>query len=197
MTLKHVACGLTVMTVVAAGLAGQALLTGSAAAQEQAASVSLRPQWQPGHVARYEMWGRRYRTESMEFGGQKRSVKYTIFTEGQVTWAVKSVEDDGSSVCTLTTDWLRIERRSEDGEGMMGDSRENGDNLMQGFVDTLEDSTLTFEVSPDGVIESVKGVEAINRKADNPDIMPSERDWIGMAASMATLPGSARRDRCG
>lgn len=166
-------------------------------AAAQSDTINLRPKWKPGHTAIYEIWSQRDRNESMTFNGQTRSAGYQITTTGQVTWKVLNVKADGSSTCTMTTDWLKIERKGEEGPDLVGDSRKGGDNPMAKFVKALAGESVTIEVSPDGVIDSIKGVDKITKKGDNPEAMPSENDWIAMASSMATLPGAPDKLKIG
>ena len=179
-------------SVVFGGVVMMLGLTAGASAEE--AEAALRPKWTAGQRSVYEVWSDRTRTEALVFNGRRRLVTMKIRSSGRISWRVDEVREDGSSRCTFTIDSLRIERETEGQDPVVADSEQAGGGAGAGVLGDLVTAVagvgVTVEVTPLGVVRSVTGVDAIRQRANNPEIVPSERDFRRMASELALLPAA-------
>ncbi|MEO0475185.1 MAG: hypothetical protein AAF085_04320, partial [Planctomycetota bacterium] len=68
---------------------------------QAAETTNLRPQWAAGQTATYAFWGKTTKEESAQILGQEQSETTTFVSEGEATWRVDSVNDDGTATCTM------------------------------------------------------------------------------------------------
>ena len=165
-------------------------------AQDEPARINLQPQWQTGQTSRYEVWTRRVQRRTVSAGGQQRQQEVTAVTTGEVTWRVDRVRDDGGAACEMNFDWLRITLTSDDGEPRVNDSRDaSGDNArIHNLLTALTSGPVNVSVAPDGRIEGVSGIDAIQQRVQQEAMAPSELDFIESAnglAAIAAAPAAA------
>jgi hypothetical protein len=167
-----------------------ALLGGAAAAQNEPASVNLRPNWEAGQQSQYRLEVHRQRQRTLMAGGQQREATTRTDITGQITWTVDSVQSNGAATCTLRHDWMKMVMTGPQGEQKVNDSRRGSGDIkpIQSMLSALTDNPLTVGVAPDGSIENISGGDAIRRAVANPDYAPSDRDLRSTAASVAPLP---------
>ena len=164
------------------------LIPAGLARADEPAAVQLRPAWRDGQTAHYEVWSLRQRTQEMSFGGDRQSFEITQEMTGEVSWQVDRAHDDGAADVTMTYEWLQAELTLPDGEVVVVDSRQRGEEHEQ--LRLLAGVPLEVAVEPDGTIASVRGVDAIRRAADNPDAVPSDEDFHYTASQIATIAGT-------
>ncbi|MFP4145990.1 MAG: DUF6263 family protein [Phycisphaeraceae bacterium] len=170
---------LAVLLFAAAPAAGQ-----DAAAQPP---IDLRPQWEQGQAARYEIWSQREVLTTIEVGTRTGSGREVIETTGEATWQVDEVNADGSTAATMTLDWLRL-RLVQEGNEQVVDSRRGGDSeAMQQLVEAMAGVPFEVELAPDGTVEAVRGVEAVRNQLPTEEMAPAELDFIEIASELAPL----------
>ena len=163
----------------------------STAWADDAQTYDLRPQWTVGQTARYAIWTQRTQNISMTMAGQKRDAQIVMTSEGEVTWTVDQVKADGSSVCTMTLDWLAVELAADNGNTMKNDSRKGSGDVeaFHKMLKAMAGTPLKVTVAADGTVTKVKGVNAISSRmpADLKDMVPEELDFIETASELATV----------
>jgi hypothetical protein len=166
------------------------LLAGAAWAQSEE-GVELRPSWAVGQSSTYEFWTLRERTIVVSFGGRQREAATTLASEGHTRWRVKAVDDDGSATAEMTLQWIAITATGPDGKAMTVDSRKPGGDIpaYKKLIDALVGVPLTVAVEPDGTIESIQGLQAMQRKWGADAFPLEEIDFIETATDTAVLPG--------
>jgi len=156
-----------------------------------AQTVDLRPQWTEGQTALYEFWNQRRQTTTMSLGPNQREAAMTVTTEGRTRWTVDKVNDDGSSQCTMTLEWITAEIENN-GETRVNDSRKgSGDSeTMHAFLQAMVGVPLKVSVNRDGSIESVEGVDQMKRNIDSEleSLIPEPLDFVESASELATVP---------
>ncbi|MFO7912926.1 MAG: DUF6263 family protein [Desulfotignum sp.] len=155
--------------------------------------VSLRPQWEDGQTARYTFWTRTQKDEKAAVLDREQAKKTTFVTEGQMTWTVESVNDDGSAACTLKLDKIKFTITAADQPPSVIDS-ENPDGsqpVFEELVAAMVSTPLQVKVEADGTIAGVEGIEAMKnaagQQAVEADMVPEEIDFIETASELATL----------
>ncbi len=172
-------------------------LCGAASAQE---TYDLRPQWVEGQRATYAFWTARLQTRSMTMpNGQSRQASTHYETDGEVTWVVESVRADGGATCTMTMDWITVSLTDPEGKTLNMDSRRASGDVprFQKLLKAMAGAPITVTVNPDGTIAKVSGTDAIRRKAEEPDDVPEDLDWLESATDLATVPGAPPQLRVG
>jgi hypothetical protein len=156
-----------------------------------AQTVDLRPQWTEGQTALYEFWNQRQQTTTMSLGPNQREAAMTVTTEGQTRWTVDKVNDDGSSQCTMTLEWITAEIENN-GQTQVNDSRKgSGDSeTMHAFLQAMAGVPLKVSVNADGSIESVEGVDQMKRNlgSELESLIPEPLDFVESATDLATIP---------
>ena len=162
-----------------------------AAAPKSSNEINLRPEYVVGRNAVFDIWSRRETTVEMSFQNNPPR-KSTSITEvdGQIRWNIEQVNDDGSAVCVMTIQWLRITRTDKKGK-QVNDSREaSGDNESRyKFIKALTGVALRVRCLADGSIEAVEGVDDIAARVEDEKDAPDELDWIESATELATISG--------
>ncbi len=165
-------------------------LSNPAHAQETE-SYDLRPQWEVGQTARYEVWSSRTQHATVSLAGQSRTTDLVMSSEGEITWTVDQVKADGSSVCTMTMDWLSLDYTPEDGKTLKNDSRKGSGDIepYHALLKAMTGVPIKVSVGPDGTVTKVQGVKAISSKIkpDLKDMVPDDLDFIETATDLATL----------
>ncbi|MEX0653833.1 MAG: DUF6263 family protein [Phycisphaeraceae bacterium] len=168
-----------------------------APAQDAPAAIDLRPAWQPGQTARYELWSRRERQSTMTVAGESQQAEMVMVTEGEMTWRVDDVAADGSATCTLTLDWMRMAITDDEGGQQTIDSRRDAGDIppMHQALRAMTGQPLRVNVAADGSIRSVAGHDAIRQQVEIEQLAPDERDYLRSATELAVLvaaPANAR-----
>jgi hypothetical protein len=161
-----------------------------APAQAQTRTFNLRPQFEEGRTARYSVWTVRRQDITLAIGEQRRAVSVQYEIDGEMTWKVESVNDNGSATCTMTYDWLTFTLTNSEGTAQVNDSRRSsGDTeAIHDVLSAVAGQPLEVQMNADGSVRSISGVDAIRARADDPDRMPEERDFIETASDLATVP---------
>lgn len=151
-------------------------------------SVNLRPQPVAGRVTRYWVWTQRDQAITMTAAGNRRSLSNRMEVEGECTWAIVSVRPDGGFSATMTMDWMTARLTMPDGAVHNNDSRRGrGDTEpVHQLIRAMSGVPLTCDVAADGTIQSVRGMDAMKRKASDAAI-PDELDFIESATDLAVL----------
>lgn len=153
-------------------------------------SVDLRPQWTVGQTSRYEFWNQMEQTSVAKLGDRSQTTSATIEVEGEVTWTVDKVNADGSSVCTMTLDWMKYTNTPGEGKAMTIDSRKSPSadtKVMHELLAAMAEVGLTIEIAPDGHVTKVKGLGKMKSKTSQPDFIPSELDFEETASDLAAI----------
>jgi hypothetical protein len=170
-----------------------ALLVALPGVAQDTKPTSLRPQWKVGQSATYEFWGKTQKDETAQILGQEQSETTTFVSEGNVTWRVDSLNDDGTATCTMQLTKLVFTIKAGKNDPITMDSdnpagdRPAFDNLMSAMTQT----PLTVTVAADGTITKVQGIDkmeaAAGAEAQEADIIPEELDFKETASDLATL----------
>ncbi|MEZ6193213.1 MAG: DUF6263 family protein [Phycisphaerales bacterium] len=160
------------------------------ASAQDAQTYDLRPQWEAGQTARYEIWTSRTQHSVVSLADQKRTTDMNMVSEGEVTWTVDRVKPDGSAECTMTLDWLTLDY-SANGKTLKNDSRKGSGEIesIQALLKAMAGVPLKVSVAADGTITKVDGMKTMAGKlgADQKDLVPEELDFIETASDLATL----------
>ncbi|MEM9418661.1 MAG: DUF6263 family protein [Planctomycetota bacterium] len=154
------------------------------------ATIDLGPRWVDGQTSRYEFWNQMEQTVHLKLGDQSQTSSSTIEVEGEVTWEVNKVKADGSSVCTMTLDWMSYVNTPSEGKTVSVDSRKSPSadtKAMHELLAAMAGVELTIEIAPDGHVTKVKGVDKMKRKTSQPDFVPSELDFEETASDLAAI----------
>ena len=181
----------TVSLVLASGVGWASHCPAAPASDEEAAdqSVDLRPRFVQGRTARYSFWGQRNRNLTMSLGETSKTVSVHRVAEGEVTWRVEDVADDGSATCVMTLDWITVKVTAPDGQEIFNDSREaDGDNeTVQKQMEAMVGAPVRVTVAADGSVTGVTGVDAIRQQAPE-GAAPEDLDFMETASELATIP---------
>jgi hypothetical protein len=166
------------------------MLTTTVPAVAQTRTFDLRPQFEEGRTARYSVWTVRRQDITLAIGDQRRAVSIQYEVDGEMTWKVDSVNDDGSATCTMTYDWLTFTLTNSEGTKQVNDSRRSsGDSeAIHDVITSVAGQPLQVQMNADGSARSISGVDAVRARADDPDRMPEERDFLETASDLATVP---------
>jgi len=170
-----------------------------AVAAEPPETFSLRPAFERGQTARFEIATTRSIQTRMSFGDREHEANVTIELRAEIAWEVVRVNRDGGARCRMEADWLTATIRTAEGPPQRVDTRKGpGDNAaLHRRLKAMTDTPLTVEVDPDGAIASVSGVERIHRRAGDMPDMPEEIDFIETASELATLWDAPAQARAG
>ena len=161
------------------------------AALGQDPSANLRPQWVVGQTARYQFWTESKKEETAELQGQSQTGTTTYTNEGEVVWRVEQVGDDGSAVCTMSLETMKVTIAPPEGEALAVDSANPTGEIpvFDTLLAAMVQNPLTVYVKPDGSVDRVEGVDAMKQAAgeDAADSVPDEIDFIETASELATL----------
>ncbi len=167
------------------------LLAPTAVLAEPPETYNLRPDWTPGQTARYEVWSSRTQQATVTVAGESRATQFTLTSEGEMTWAVQKVKPDGSSVCTMTFDWIKVVFVGDDGKKLVSDSRKGSGDIesFHGLIKAMAGTAIKVTVATDGTVTAVDGVGAIRNKikSDLKEMVPEDLDFIEAASDLATL----------
>lgn len=170
-----------------------ALFVGAPAVAQDAGPTDLRPRWAKEQSATYAFWGKTQKDETAQILGQQQSETTTFLSEGEVTWRVDGVNEDGSAVCTMQLTKIKFTIKAGENEPITFDSENlNGkrpafDSLMSAMTQT----PLKITVAADGSIDKVEGIDelvtAAGDEAVEADLVPEELDFKETASELATL----------
>lgn len=189
--LKKLAATLLLLTVLLAMVTvAMATPNDSGGVVDQITAVDLRPQWVAGQTARYEFWNQMQQTADVKLADQSQTTSNTIEVEGEVTWTVEKVNADGSSVNTMTLDWMRYVNTPSQGEAMTVDSRKSPSadtKPMHELLSAMAGVELRIDVAADGHVTQVKGLNKMKAKTSQPDFIPSALDFEETASDLASI----------
>ncbi len=154
--------------------------------------MNLRPKFVEGQTSRYSIWSKRTTDVTMNFGSQSDEARRVIENEGEVTWEVGRVRSDGSATCMMTIDWLTVAITPPGGgEAQLSDSRKRtGPNeSLQNMLRAITGVPLSVEVSVDGTMTKLRGVDKMQKQLGKDGQVPSEQQFLETAATLATLAG--------
>lgn len=162
-------------------------------APEAPAVIDLRPRWTAGQTARYEFWNLIEQTVDVKLGERTQSQSTTTEITGEITWTVEKVADDGTSDCTMQLDWMLFDVTSTargKSDTQVIDSRKSPSaetKPMHDLISAMASIPVKIKVAADGHILEVDGLDAMKKKTDNPDSVPSELDFIETASDLASI----------
>lgn len=168
------------------------LSVATSAPAQTSPQVNLRPGWKAGHTSRYHFTTTRVQNMTMSAGGETRSAGTSLTSEGELVWQVDRANADGSYACGMTLSWMTAELTDPEGKVQRNDSRRASGDVppIQDLLKAMTGVKLTVTVAPDGRITKVDNVDAMRRRAQNPDMVPEELDFIESATDLATLVGA-------
>jgi len=154
--------------------------------------IDLTPRFVEGRAATYEVWTLRETNNRFEGRGQETQASTTMEVTGRMTWTVQRVRSDGSAVCVMVYDWLAVDVTGPGGQTQTCDSRKSKGDIppLQAVLAALTNKELTCQVAADGVVESIKGVDAIKNAVGDQGQVPKELDFIEAASDLAVLPAA-------
>ncbi|MBB6429808.1 hypothetical protein [Algisphaera agarilytica] len=159
-------------------------------ADAEPATIDLGPRWVDGQTSRYEFWNQMEQTVHIKLGDQSQTSSSTIEVDGEVTWTVDKVNADGSSVCTMTLEWMKYVNTPSEGKAISVDSRKSASaetKAMHELLSAMAGVGLTIEIAPDGSVTKANGVDKMKRKTSQPDFIPSELDFEETASDLASI----------
>jgi len=163
---------------------------------DQAQAFDLRPHGEPGRTTRYEVWSQRTQTATVSLAGNSRTSRFTMTSDGEVTWEIDKVKPDGSMACTMTIDWLTLNFTDDDGKTHKNDSRKSKGDIetFHALVKALAGVPIRVAVAPDGTATKVDGVKAVaaKLKAELKDLVPDDLDFLESASDLANLTGAPK-----
>jgi hypothetical protein len=168
-----------------------ALPLASADAQE-AQSFDLRPMWQEGQTARYQVVTSRLNTielSGLPGGAKKRQTAMRISAEA--TWQVLEVDPDGGGICRMTVEKMQMELTGPEGQ-KLSTSQQGGDKELQAvqkLIKALTDKPVELVIDSNGQIDQVRGFQAVQRAAGPAGEQLEERDFREMAGELAVVIG--------
>jgi Family of unknown function (DUF6263) len=158
---------------------------------EESQPFDLRPHGEPGRVTRYEVWSQRTQTATVSLAGNSRTTRFTMTSDGEVTWKIDKVRPDGSMTCTMTLDWLTLNYTDDDGKKHENDSRKSKGAIepFHALIKAMSNVPIKVTVAPDGTVTGVNGVKAIasKLKSDFKEMVPDDLDFVETASDLATL----------
>ena len=161
----------------------------TAYSQQVLSTVDLRPHFTQGRTTRYHVWTQRQQTQSVTLGSRSQEFETSFEIEGEVTWTVKQVRQDGSALCLMKTDWLTATITGPEGESQRCDSRKaNGrPEPLHSLLRALAGVPIQIEVANDGSIINATGIDQVKRKAPKDIDIPDATDFMESANDLATL----------
>lgn len=189
---------LRVLPLVVACLTLASLLPIPSFGQEEP-TTNLQPRWEAGREATFDFWSHRELGITMRFGDQTQQAQNSMETEGRMLWRVERVHPGGGATCTMTLQWMTLVITGDEGQVQRQDSRQSqGDHpLLQNVLQALAGAPLTVEIAPDGTVTSLTGVDAMRRRAQEPELVPDELNFIESAFELIALPGAPAEARPG
>lgn len=179
--------------ILTVALAANAVSSQAQDAEAPAAAIDLRPKWDEGQSARYEFWNLIEQSIDIELGKNKQTQSTTTEITGEVSWDVDRVAEDGTADCTMRLDWMLFEITTSAGgqsETQVVDSRKSASpdtEVMHDLIKTMAAVPVKVKVAPDGHILEVEGMDAMKKKTDTPDAVPSELNFMETASDLASI----------
>ncbi len=161
-----------------------------AAAQEVGREVPLGPAFTEGQSCTYAFEGVREQTAETSFGGRSQTGTTNIANRGEMSWTVDRVKPDGGAECTMTLLWMTLDVTAGPNPEQKNDSRQATGSIppLHNLLQAMSGKPVTIVMNPDGSVASVRGLDAIRSAADNPEMVPDERDFTETASDATTLP---------
>ena len=165
-------------------------LPGRCLAESPDQAIDLRPRFVEGRTARYRVWTLRQRSLTMSIDQRSATRNDQAVFEGELTWQVEQVEDNGSATCLMSLDWLTAKLTAHDGTEKFNDSRQPSGDLekMHQLILAMVSSPVRVTVAADGSVTGVSGVEAIRQQLPESVSSPDDLDFVETASDLATIP---------
>lgn len=153
-------------------------------------AIDLRPRFVEGQTARYRVWTLRQRNLTMSVDQRSVTRNQQALFEGELTWQVEQVEDDGSAICLMQLDWLTATLTAHDGTEKFNDSRQASGDIekMHQLILAMVSTPVRVTVAADGSVTGVSGVEAIRQQVPQDVPPPEDLDFMETASDLATIP---------
>lgn len=154
-------------------------------------SFDLRPVWEEGQQARYRLTQTQTTRAEMHGIDEAEPQQSVTEFEGELTWRVIDAHADGGGTAELTIDQLQITVTGPDGESRSA-SDQHADEAMEPLRDWLNamvGRSLTYQVDSDGEIASVRGFDAIQRRAGEMGEGMDERYFRNLGRDLAAVVG--------
>ncbi|MFN3167455.1 MAG: DUF6263 family protein [Phycisphaeraceae bacterium] len=170
-----------------------ALLLVSPAVAQDDKPISLRPAWNVGQASSYSFWSKMEKKETAQLPNGPRSQTTTYVSEGETSWTVDQVNDDGTFACTMRITKLKITITAGEAEPVVIDSENpSGESPMfDQLIGAMVQTPLKVSVNADGTVASVGGVDeltaAAGREVADAGAVPDELDFKETASDLATL----------
>ena len=155
-------------------------------------SRDLRPGWEAGETATYELWLKRRRVHRFE--GQpppgapaKRAVTYQV--TGTIGWRVDAVGDFGAR-CRMVIERIRAAITTPDGtthEVPGGDGSHPATKQMGETLSALRGATIDVELAPDGTVAEIGGYESVIEASGG---QLEKQGFVEMASRVAAVPSA-------
>lgn len=193
MLCRHICRLMPVITVLC-------LLPGAPAAAQDEASFDLRPMWEKGQTARYQVVTSRLNTielSGLPGGAKTRQTAMRITAEA--TWQVLDADSNGGGICRMTVEKMQMELTGPEGQKLSTDQRGGDKELaaVQKLIKALTDKPVELTIKPDGQIDQVRGFAAVQRAAGPAGEQLEERDFREMAGELAVIIGGTENARPG
>ena len=165
-------------------------LPGRCLAESPDQTIDLRPRFVEGQTARYRVWTLRQRSFTMSINEQNLVRNDQAVFEGELTWQVEQVEDDGSAMCVMNLDWLTARITAPDGTERSNDSRQASGDIekLHQLMLAMVGEPIRVAVAADGSVTGVSGVEAIRQQVPEGMSPPEDLDFMETASDLATIP---------
>ncbi len=163
-----------------------ALLSSVALADD--AAVDLRPIWRVGQASKFRVTQTELTTAGSP-GGDEQSSTMDIALE--LTWKVKSADPAGGGVAQMTVNSIVIKLTDADGtvHNVTLAQAEETHKKTQEWITALTDSTVDVTVAADGAIGSIRGIEAVHRKAPEQAKGLDEKFFQDLAMDLSVMAG--------
>jgi len=167
-------------------------LPGRCLAESPDQAVDLRPGFVQGRTARYHVWTLRQRSFTMSIDQKNLVRNDQALFEGEVTWQVEQVRDDGSATCLMSLDWLTAKITAPDGTERFNDSRQAGGDIekLHQLMLAMVSTPVRVTVAADGSVTGVSGADAIRQQVPEGMSPPDDLDFMETASDLATIPFS-------
>lgn len=166
------------------------LIACSVGTHAQEKIVDLQPRFVVGQQSRYSLWSKRTTQVQVTVMDKVKSHDAHYTVEGESTWTVLSVNDDGSAQCQMTFDWLTLKITMPDGTVQNNDTRDGTNESDRAYevLAAMVGQPVELSMAADGSVTAVSGTDAMRNSAAEDVRIPEDLDFIESASDLATLP---------